>query len=353
MSVFSLKVLNTEAELKSFPVNQSIILKSSVLIEDSNIKNNIALIRLQKDVNTFNTSDIYNQNIGYIKENFILVPLNIIIKQVADGYEIVCDPIEPLSPGSRYFLFIDKDLSEEYVEIKKTVSKGPSELILKNYILESLSANTKIKFKVISSPTITATSNIVKLQSSINDQPGQTFLINAKSTNNIFTLNGLTIEVKDTAFALGEEFEVVLQEGKYRLGENLSIIIDTATSTTIKPIDNIAPSHAVTNQDILNYYKSLEDKKSSNTASIDFAKDDWQKSEITIEYLDDNQFLLTLNSLTTDMLDIDKISFKEFPAYNRSDLKMLKLYDKSTSFKMEHEILDDKTIMFTFVEEVI
>ena len=63
MSVFSLKVLNNEAELKSFPINQSIILKSPVLIEDSNIKNNIALIRLQKDVNTFNTSDIYNQNI--------------------------------------------------------------------------------------------------------------------------------------------------------------------------------------------------------------------------------------------------------------------------------------------------
>ena len=53
------------------------------------------------------------------------------------------------------------------------------------------------------------------------------------------------------------------------------------------------------------------------------------------------------------MLDIDNISFKEFPAYNRNDLKMLKLYDKSKSFKMEHEILDDKTIMFTFVEEAL
>lgn len=71
------------------------------------------------------------------------------------------DPIEPLSPGFRYFLFID-DSSEEYVEIKNN-SKGPSELLLKNYILESLSVTTKIKFKVISSPTITATSNIVKL----------------------------------------------------------------------------------------------------------------------------------------------------------------------------------------------
>lgn len=158
------------------------------------------------------------------------------------------------------------------------------------------------------------------------DQPGQTFLVNAKSNSNTFTLNGLTIEVKDTAFALGEEFEVVLQEGKYRLGENLSVTVDTAVSTTVKPVDNVAPSHAVTNQDILNYYKNLEDKKLSNTNSIDFSKDDWQKSEINIEYLDgDNQFLLTLNSLTTDMLDIDNISFKEFPAYNRNDLKMLKL----------------------------
>ena len=31
---------------------------------------------------------------------------------------------------------------------------------------------------------------------------------------------------------------------------------------------------------------------------------------------------------------------------------MLKLYDKSKSFKMEHEILDDKTVMFTFIKEV-
>ena len=135
-----IEIINSEEELKSFPINQSIFLKSNNKIEDSFIKTNIVLIRTLKEHGLLNSSDLYNQNIGYIKNEFDVVPMDISEEKLEDYWKITCNPINPLTPGASYILFIDKNLSEEYAEIIKVPekSKGPSTLLLKNINLDNI-----------------------------------------------------------------------------------------------------------------------------------------------------------------------------------------------------------------------
>lgn len=144
-----IEIINSEGELKSFPIDQSIFLKSTNKIEDSFIKTNIVLIRNIKEHGLLNNSDLYNQNIGYVKNEFDLVPLEITEEQLGDYWKITCNPVYPLAPASSYTLFIDRRLSEEYADLKKVPekSKGPSNLILKNINLTNSKDEGIYKFK--------------------------------------------------------------------------------------------------------------------------------------------------------------------------------------------------------------
>ena len=349
--MISLKVLNPEEELLAFPLNQSIKLLSNVNLEDTNLKTKIVLIRSQKDVGVFNSSDFYNQNIGYIKERYSSVPMNIVSKVSGDNYEILCDPVEPLSPASDYILFIDKDISEEAIHIAKTVNKGPSDLSIVSILDYTVSTETEYKLKVTSSPTVTSTSNVVKFQLYINKQPSQNFIVNTKSDKLTFSFNGITIQAKDAPFALGEEFKLSLKPSLNRLPENLVLILKTVPSLTIKPVGSVAPSHSISNQDILDYYKNLDEIKDKDvTSGINFSNKNWQDEEVRLEYVDEDKFIIHLKTLTADKLALENLDITELPAYNRSDLKSIGLYNKEEKYKIEYTVLDDTTILFELVK---
>lgn len=351
MSFLKIQVINPPEELKSFPLTQHIYLQPSEEVETSLIENNIVLIRIQKDGGVLRASDIYNTNIGHIKESYSTIPMR--VRQ--EKGKLICDPVEPLSPGSDYILFLDKNVSKEFIELKKTASKGPSTLELENIYLDTdENVFNKYKLKVISSPSITSTTNIIKFQLYVNDAPHKVFTINAKSSKNKIEFNGLVLVVPDKAFALDEEFETVVKSRRQSLESNLVINIKTSISADVRVVENVEPSHAINYKDVIDYYETLEEVPPSDVGwgLLDTSKPSWEKQEFTIQYLDDNSFILHLNKLTTDVLDLDKIEFRQLPAYNRNDLKTIKKYFPLVNYKLTPEILDEKSVLF-IAEEVI
>lgn len=349
-----IKVLNTPLELNSFPLKQSIHLESSVDLEDSLLEKNIVLIRNIAEYGLLNSGDLYNYNIGYVKESFSTIALNILVAKEGDKYRLKCTPKEVLSPNSSYVLYLDKNLSQEYVSLVKTVSKGPSFLTLEA-LLEDLEYTKTYVFKVMSSPKITSTMNLIKFQVFENEVPGRYFTINAKSSENLIEHEGLKIRVPDTAFGLDEVFEVITNSESIKLKESLIVEIKTALSEKITVVENIKASESISNADILKYYAELDKANNTltSTGTINFSDKKWQNSEYSIEHLDEDKFLLTLNNLDVDNLDLDAITYREFPCYNKYDIKALNLYSDKDIYKLTYEILDDKSVLFTAVREVV
>lgn len=344
----TIKIANSPSEIASFPIKQSIILDCSTELEDSLLKDNIALIREPKEYGLLNMSDLYNYNIGYVKEEFSSVDLDVKSYKEGDVYKIKLTPLEVLKPNSLYILYIDKQISKEFVELTKTVSKGPSSLILKNS-KEAFSMGEKVyTFKVMSSPKLTATLNIIKFQVFEGEEPGRYFTINAKSSDNLIIFEGFEILVSDSAFGLGEEFTLTLSQTGVSLTESLVKEIKTTISSKITPIENSLESSAISNEDILKYYQDLDKQTAtSTTEGINFTEATWQSKEYEIEHLDESTFLLKLNKLDADNLDLENISYREFPSYNKYDLKLLNLYNAEDKYELVHEVLDQKTILFT------
>ena len=351
-----IRVVNFEEELRSFPLEQEIILESSVLLEDSLLKNKITLLREVPEYGLLNTADLYNYNIGYVKESFTTVPLLLRSYEQDSKFYVECKPERPLHPNSVYALFIDKDLSSEFISVEKLVSKGPSNLeilSLDNVLtITPLNPEDSITLEVISEPFISPTSNIVKFTLKINDVTNKTFTINAKSDKNILSFLGLNVKVLDTAFGLGEKFQIKVQPSVAPLEHNYILPIKTALTADIKPIDNIVPSQKVTNEDILNFYNKI-DSKVENTNVINFKDKGWESKEIRIEYAGYNKFILHLTNLNVEDLKLDEISFREFPAYNKYDLEALNLYSENQKFNMISEILDEKTVLFILEEQIL
>lgn len=345
----TIKIANSPSEIASFPLKQSIFLTCSVELEDSLLKDNIAIIREPREYGLLNMSDLYNHNIGYVKEEFSSVEFTIESYNEDGIFKLKLTPKESLKPNSDYVLYIDKQISEEFVDIKKTVSKGPSTLTLQSIKNLTVDIGTKnYTLKVMSSPKLTSTLNIIKFQIFENGNPGRYFTINAKSDDNLIIFEGIEILVADSAFGLGEEFEIVTNTPGISLEESLIKEFKTTMSSKITPLENVEESSALSNEDILKYYEGLDSQTISVDESyIDFNDNDWASKEYEIEHLDENTFLLKLNKLNADNLDLDNISYREFPSYNKYDLKLLNLYDAEDKYELVPEVLDQKTIIFT------
>lgn len=339
-------VENPVEELHSFPLNQNIRLIASEVLEDSLIESKITLLRNVKEQGLLNNADLYNYNIGFVREKFSSIPIKITLEE----NKVIIDPTEPLSPGSNYTLFLDKNLSKEFIEIQKTVSKGPAklELLIDEHLTETISTN-KYTLKVISEPLITAKNNIIKFQLYVNDSRDRTFTVDAKSTKNTLTFYGFTIKVFDTAYGKDEEFELKVQEAKVRLQENLVVNINTVLNTEIKPADNADVSKTLTQQDIIDFYNNLDKADDSSNSLTDLTQDDIDK-DIRLEYVGYNKVLLHLNKLNVEQLDFKNMDVIEFPAYNRYDLECLELYDCKQQFCIDYKVLDDKTVLLEFKE---
>ena len=337
-------VENPVEELNSFPITQNIKLISSEVLEDSLLSSKITLLRNVKEQGLLNNSDLYNYNIGYVKDKFSTIPIKVILEE----NRITVDPVEPLHTGSEYTLFLDKNLSKEYLSIEKTVSKGPGqlELILDDHATEELSSN-EYKLKVISDPLITSKNNIVKLQLYVNGVKDRVFTVDAKSSKNTVNFYGFTVKVLDTAYGRDEEFEIRTQDAKIQLEDNLVVNISTVLNSEIKPVDNANVSKPLSQQDILDFYKTKTEEDSQNLNTLTQEELD---NDIRLEYVSYNKVLLHLNKLNVEQLDFKNMDVMEFPAYNRYDLECLELYDCKQQFCIDYKLIDDKTVLLEFKE---
>lgn len=237
-------------------------MKSNNKIEDSFIKTNIVLIRTLKEHGLLNSSDLYNQNIGYIE--FDVVPMDISEEKLEDYWKITCNPINPLTPGASYILFIDKNLVKNMLRLLYLKNRKDPTLLLKNINLVGTKEEVIYKFKVLSEPLITSTNNIVKFQIYHNNTPLKT-VINARSENKFIIFNGIEVEVRDVPYGLGEEFDLVIKPSKTVLDHSYIIEILAASSSTVTPLENVKPSSAISNEMVLNYYKDLNQKTDNNS----------------------------------------------------------------------------------------
>lgn len=343
--MIELSLLNSEDEIRSFPLTQTIILKSTEELELSSITENISLLREPTEQGLLNTSELYNYNIGYVKETFDLQ--EVIISQVKEDnfFKLLIKPATILKPSSNYILFIDKNLSSEKVSIVKTVSKGPSFLEIEDYS----ELNGDYTIKVVSSSSITSTFNITKFQVITPSGPLRATNVNAKSSKNLLEFEGIKVRVPDKPFGEGEEFKIVFKEGSSNLSDNLVVSLYTASTDSIKPIEPENSSHSISNQDILDYYNQ-KNQASSGSSGLDLNSQGWEEKEFSVEYLDSHTFILKLNTLVANDIDFENISFRALPAFNRTDLQQLDLYDRSKEYLITHEVMDEKTILFEFKE---
>lgn len=347
-----IKVVNFEEELKSFPLQQSIYLETSAQLEDSLLESNIVLLRETQEYGLLNTADLYNYNIGYVKERYDTVPLAITLSEESGKHRVKITPKETLHPSSRYALFVDKDLTYEHIELEKDVSKGPSQLVLVDSENNTLDLNDVYRLKVSSKPYITSTSNVVKFTLYINNEVSRHFTINAKDTSkNLIRFAGITVRVLDVAYGEGEEFVVVRAGIAKPLKENLIVQIFTVLSSKIKPVENINPSQGISNQDVIDYYESLDQKQVTKEV-FDTRDPEQVKKHLVLEYVGYDKVLLHIREpLTIEDLDLDNLSFRTFPAFNRYDLTDLNLYDEEIRYYVDYEEIDESTLLLVFKEE--
>jgi hypothetical protein len=334
-----LNIVNTQAELDAFPVTQELVLKSDLKPEDAFLKKCIVLYRDNKEFGLFNLGTKYNNSIGYIKENFSTVDLNFNLTQELDGsWTIHCKPSEPLHPSSYYTLYISKNLSTEFIVLEKTVSKGPSklDLTLNKY---SNTYDTTYTVKVLTTPLIKDGKAIVKFGLyDVDLNLIKTFIIDTKSSINTFEYDGLTFETSEIPYAKDEEFTLVT-ETQNRLADNLKVSIRTNLYDTITTTESSNPSTKITNQDILDYYSSVQNVPNTVSSVEPFS--------YTLQYVDFDKFVVTFNNLDVSTLDLSDITFTVGPAFNNYLLKTYDLYDDTLNYNIIAEVVDDDKLLIT------
>lgn len=331
-------ILNTNQELQSFPLNQSIKVKFSEQIEDSQLYNCIALIRHISETGLFNISEKYNQSIGYIREKFDTEDIKI-STSIEDGFVVTITPIKPLSPGFAYTLFIDKNLSSEFLAVSKTVSKSSS--TMETIITTAVDAD--ILVEIVSDPKITSTTNIVNLSVTDNIlQKTTPFSIDLKKVTSLKITEDITVKFGSTIYIRGEAFNILTTLSK-ALEDNLFVQFQTSLTSNVKPIDTEQNFKSITNADILAYYN-----KTDGNESIEGVID---TESVKIEYAGINKLLINLPStISVTDLDLTSFTYNISEAFNIYTLEMYKIYDPLKEYDILLTPTSDHTILVTITE---
>ena len=124
----AITILNTTAELNSFPISQSIKLSSTELLEEAVFADNIILFRLQSENQLISLSEPYSYNLGYLKETFDRTEMNFKVETSDVGFTISCTPKKLLNLDSTYCLYVSNRLGSKFLNITKSNSKSQSDI---------------------------------------------------------------------------------------------------------------------------------------------------------------------------------------------------------------------------------
>lgn len=308
-----IKILNQESELQSFPSTQSIFLLSSVELEESNLDTTIVLFRLQTENNSVKLAPPYSYNLGYLKETFDRVELKFNTEVVTEGFKVTCTPTKPLNLDSLYCLYVTDKLSEKIIDVDKTTSKSNSNISVK--INADTYYNRTYTLTIDETSNLSNGRNIVKL--TLN---GVTQTVDIKSRNKLY-VGDIEITLQDTVYVKDETFTITVTNSQVSL-EDFQYTFKTVASSSITPIEQASSSTKLSNQAILDYYKTLNENKPV------------EKSLVTPKYLALNVFSIKLPEGYE--LDLADPSFNTSlqVAFNNYLLGNMGLYDKTKKYKV-------------------
>lgn len=311
--MIDIKILNSEKELTSFPITQSLVLSSDTEVDTTLLNDHIILFRTIPEKGLISLVEPYSYTAGYIKDKFTTVGLSFTQVKEDLQYKLTITPTTPLELDSQYILYITKNLIAANATVTKLVSKSAAST-LKVFVKPPIISDSVIKVVVQSTSQITATSNSVVF--SIGSQSN--IPLNLKQ-NNTVTINNIKYFFTDTVYVQGEEFEVRLSSTDQQLTEDMLYKFSTAPSNTIQVIKNQESSQTINTQDILSFYNKVEAIK--------------ETLSIIPKYIAPNLFSITLPE--GFHLDSNKevlLSIKE--AFNNYLLVNLELYESDLKYKV-------------------
>lgn len=327
----SLKLLNSDLELKSFPSTQSIKLHSDLKLEESVLKDSIILFRLQTENVLINLAEPYSYNLGHLKETYDTIPLSFKLDKVSDGYVITCTPIQPLPLDSVFNLYVRSDIPTESVVVEKITSKSNSSISVKQ-VNKSTTSQTII-VKVVTTSSLKDGKNVTTF--SIN---GVDISLNLK-LKTTYIVGDIEISFLDIVYVKDEEFIIgveipLLSDGEFHR------YIKTVNSSSIIPIPTEESSSRLSNKDILEFYKTLQ-ANTNKTEDIFLPK-----------YLAENVFSVLLpEGFELDLSDVTEFKSNVTVAFNSFLLKSIKMYDDSLKYKINvyKDFLEGREIIFEIV----
>lgn len=305
-----IKVINSESEKTSFPINQSIYLSSTTNIDLENIENKIVLFRLLTDDKLINLTQPYSYTLGYIKETFDIVDLKYEVNfdQSKNYYVIKCTPRKPLNPNSKYCLYLTKQLSESYINIVKNNSKSNSSITIGT---NSTTVAGEHTLTISQTSIINDKSNIIKVLLDTVE-----YTLNLKTKKSLLG-SKFSVNFEDTVYVNGESFVITINELS-NLENDLQYVFNTSKSDTIAAIPSDQISNTITNNDVLAFYQATNN---------------------VIENLIHTPNYLSLNIFSIKIeegyeIDLSTLQGNLGIAFNNYLLTQLSLYDKDLKYKL-------------------
>lgn len=300
-------ILNSEKELQSFPITQSILLKSRTDIELTFLQDYILLFRVVPNSPLISLAPPYSYSIGHIKERFDTIPLVFTKNQNEDGsFKIEVKPKQVLQPDSSYIIYLSKDLAQPTTVVEKVVTKSNS--TLKAYASPPSIERTLV-VDVLTTSKLSGNSNVVSFEIDSKD-----FTLDLGAKLNL-EYNNVLYTFTNTVYVQGESFNVGINpSSSNNLREDSLYQFKTVASTSIKPIENQQPSQSINTQSILDFYKKVNKTPKSLTSNPTYVAPNVIEIPIPDGYILDEEKLIDL-----------RIS----PAFNNHVLNSLGLYTEN------------------------
>ena len=310
--MIEIKIVNSEVELHSLPITQSITLSSNTELDTSLLHDHIILFRTIPEKGLISLVEPYSYTAGFIKEKFTTTPLHFQQTKKDDTTWLLdVKPSRPLELDSDYILYITKNVLSSSALVEKTVSKSNLSS-LQVSVTPPLVVGSKIVL-VKTTSKLSETNNIVTFTIGSED-----VTMNLKQ-NLKTTLSNITYYFRDTVYVQGESFLVTFSNVNALLTEDILYKLRTAPSTSITPIQNQTPSSTINTQDVLNFYQQVGQVKESISTIP--------------KYVAPNIFSITLpegfniNTSKTILMNIRE-------AFNNYLLSALELYKVESRYKI-------------------
>ncbi|RLA67212.1 MAG: hypothetical protein DRQ78_03050 [Epsilonproteobacteria bacterium] len=253
------EVLNTPEELKSFPIEGTINILFEGKPNPVDIGEYAYLIRHDNDmdVNMPSIADYAIRSVGYVQvDRYDRIDSTIVFTEetVGESWILSFTPKEALITNAAYYLVLSKYLIPEYYEINKTVSYGPSEVVIDT----AQSATSEVAdwtIQIITESVLSQGSHIIEF-SVLKDGASYAPSVSLDIRHNNYALSeGIEVVFSsDIPFLVGETFTISTVDFT-GINDTLLQNVETNIHSDIIPPSEEIQSERINNADIVQFYE--------------------------------------------------------------------------------------------------